>query len=504
MASTLNYSKRNTTLVARKALFSLLNDPHIRVDPTDKNLGIAVALTSSYNSECLRHLRSSTSREITEVEANSRVRHVHEKATVLLGSLFEPEDKEYKFALSSITPATSVFGFFSIIWKVHKKIVVGRPLIAPVKYITTPISKLLDSILRPVVNQLSTVCKDSLSLINSLESLQFPDNCVLSSKDVTSLYPSIPIQDGCKRVADVLYTLPSIIPARNVQFIVDLLMLVLLNNICLFEGTLYLQLEGTAMGTSAAVCFAIIFMFSLENDLVTEYFNSGQLLFYTRFIDDIFSVFRSLLDARSFWIRFSAIHPNIVLTGEDAATSIDFLDLTIYKGPLFSCHNKLDFRLFQKHLNNYLYLPYSSYHEPSTRVSFVLNELRRYAVRSCLESLFIPLKYLFLERLKCRGFPYQFLRPLFRKVGWSSRVAILHKAAAPKAIDRRPPVFSIPWNPLSDAMDFRTLLRKHWTVITNDPILNTVFTRPPLVAFKRSANIASLINNIQNSSGPPG
>ena len=36
-------------------------------------------------------------------------------------------------------------------------------------------------------------------------------------------------------------------------------------------------------------------------------------------------------------------------------------------------------------------------------------------------------------------------------------------------------------------------LRKHWSVIYNDPEANKLFTRPPIVAYKRGRNISDLI-----------
>jgi len=40
-----------------------------------------------------------------------------------------------------------------------------------------------------------------------------------------------------------------------------------------------------------------------------------------------------------------------------------------------------------------------------------------------------------------------------------------------------------------------SILRNHWSFITNDPTANQLFTRPPIVAFKRNRNISVLITS---------
>ena len=65
--------------------------------------------------------------------------------------------------------------------------------------------------------------------------------------------------------------------------------LVFKNNVFTFNGKIYEQLTGVAMGTPLASTLAILFMSDLEEALLsTQKFTP---YFYTRYIDDIYFLF---------------------------------------------------------------------------------------------------------------------------------------------------------------------------------------------------------------------
>ena len=59
--------------------------------------------------------------------------------------------------------------------------------------------------------------------------------------------------------------------------------------ICKYNDKVYKQIDGTAMGTSVAPPFANLFLFILERILLLKY--KEYILFYKRYIDDIFFIF---------------------------------------------------------------------------------------------------------------------------------------------------------------------------------------------------------------------
>ena len=78
------------------------------------------------------------------------------------------------------------------------------------------------------------------------------------------------------------------------KFILELTSWVLHNNVLTFNGKLYLQIKGTAMGTPLAVAYACIHMHVIEQEAFHIFSSRGYSLrtlsLYVRFIDDIFFI----------------------------------------------------------------------------------------------------------------------------------------------------------------------------------------------------------------------
>jgi hypothetical protein len=93
--------------------------------------------------------------------------------------------------------------------------------------------------------------------------MQFPMTCSLLAADVETLYPSIDINRGLDALNEALGHHK--VDNETKRFIILLTRWVLMNNITEFNGKLYIQTRGTAMGTPCAVVFACIFMGTIEN-----------------------------------------------------------------------------------------------------------------------------------------------------------------------------------------------------------------------------------------------
>ena len=85
-------------------------------------------------------------------------------------------------------------------------------------------------------------------------------------------------------------------------------------------------------------------------------------------------------------------HPSLSFSHQQSTSSIDFLDLTIYKGSSFHFTNILDFKTFQKKLNLYQYLHFRSDHPKSIFKALVKGECVRYVKTNSAESYTTVLK----------------------------------------------------------------------------------------------------------------
>jgi len=132
--------------------------------------------------------------------------------------------------------------------------------------------------------------KNSTSVIQDLSSLQLPEEAQLFSADAKSMYTNIDTATGLKSVEDFILTnynqLPTDFPT---ELFLRILQLVMDNNIFSFGDSYWLQLSGTAMGTPVACAYATVSFGQYENTTILPKFSSN-LLYYKRYIDDIFGI----------------------------------------------------------------------------------------------------------------------------------------------------------------------------------------------------------------------
>ncbi|XP_031575455.1 uncharacterized protein LOC116309059 [Actinia tenebrosa] len=176
---------------------------------------------------------------------------------------------------------------FYTLTKIHKKTPVERP-ISGSRGQTERISSFEDYLLQPIAKKQESYIKDSTDFINFIENTPIPDNAILARLDVCSLYTNIPQEEGIKVICshyEQHYEPNLPIP---VNYLKELMRLILKENSFKFNDKHYLQIHGIAMGTKMAVAFSIIFMAHLETKLLSN--SPYKPLVWKRFIDDVFSV----------------------------------------------------------------------------------------------------------------------------------------------------------------------------------------------------------------------
>ena len=206
----------------------------------------------------------------------------------------------------------------------------------------------------------------------------------------------------------------------------DLLKIVLEQNYFQFADKMYHQVQGTAMGTKMAPSYANLFMAELEEKLLANY--PIKPILWKRYIDDILCIWPgppSELDRFMKYLNQS--HPTIKFTHESSTLSVDFLDLTIYKGLRHTTSLILDIAPFFKSTNKFQYLEYSSAHPIGTFASLTKGELTR-LLRACSDrETYKKVSDKLLLALTERGYPNHLLRKTLNEVPLENRTKILEK-----------------------------------------------------------------------------
>ena len=147
---------------------------------------------------------------------------------------------------------------FYLLPKIHKnpKNPLGRPTVFGNGGPTERISQFVDHFIGPLVPFSQSFIRDSTHLINILNELTLQPGMLLCTWYITSLYTNIPHNEGIKAIKEILaiHRTPSNLPHNS--YIIELLDVVLTNNHFEFDGTLYHQVSGTAMGTKLAPSYA--------------------------------------------------------------------------------------------------------------------------------------------------------------------------------------------------------------------------------------------------------
>ena len=134
---------------------------------------------------------------------------------------------------------------------------------------------------------------------------------------------------------------------RNPNAIIRLLHLNVNYNYFSFAGITFHQTKGTAMGAAFSPTVANIFMSKIIEQFIRTQTITPFLL--VRYIDDIFIIWTNSIDElETFLDQLNYFHPNLSFTHNSSYTSIDFLDLSIFKGYQFSITNILDTKTYQK------------------------------------------------------------------------------------------------------------------------------------------------------------
>ena len=183
--------------------------------------------------------------------------------------------------------------------------------------------------------------------------------------------------------------------------------IVMTNNIFQFGDAYFLQLLGTAMGTSAACMWATIYFSVHESDTLIPTFGH-HLILYVRYIDDIFGIW--IGDSDDDWLLFQNETNSFGILKLDfspLSRSINFLDLTISVES-----GEITFCTYQKLMNLYQYISPHSAHPPGVVRGMVYGLVKTYHNQNSREQDYITILSLLHRRLVERGWDSTFIKEL--------------------------------------------------------------------------------------------
>jgi len=407
-------SLANLTTSQTKTLRLLRKQNKIIIKPSDKNLGPVAMDKDEYVHQILKeHLLSKEYCKLTKHEATQKIETLRNTLKNYISSsdipLSKAEQIYFNRSLKTFHRVPILYG----LPKVHKNPMSLRPVVSSTNSLLSVFSTWLDYKTKELLPLISSYTRNSTDVLNDLKSLTLPKGAKIFSADAKSMYTNIDTDLGLETFKEFLqHNQGKISKDFPTNHCLRILELVMRNSVFTFADTFWLQLSGTAMGTPIACAYATITFGHFENtNILTEY--SPNLLYYRRYIDDIFGVWMPpTKDQNKRWTSFknklnSWGHLEWLI--EEPSRSTVFLDLDI------SIQNsRFHTKTFQKPTNLYLYIPSGSAHPPSCLKGLISGELRRYWIQNGVKD-FQEILAKFIHRLTLRGHKLEDLTQIFQQ-----------------------------------------------------------------------------------------
>lgn len=473
----------NLTKSERQALKKLKHNRDIVIKKADKGSVIVVQNKIDYIQEGEQHLSDQTTYQLLPGDSTNTLIHY---ITTLASELFHAGYID-KYTSSFLSPPeearTQCIYFLKKLHKIPHKV---RPIVSGSSGATENVSAFLDKILQPTVISLPSYVRDSTHIVALLSEHKFPPNIILVTIDVTSLYTSIPQEEGISACLHCIQNNNHTnIPPKVLKALFEI---VLKGNIFRFGDKIYCQLTGTAMGTRMAPNYANCFMHTLE----TTFLQSQPLkpFFWKRFIDDILMLWPHTSESLTTFLQnLNSFHQNIKFTWEISHTKVVYLDLEISKGSLFKNTGKLDIQTHFKTTNTFQYLHYTSSHPRSTFKGIIKGEAIRFIRTNTSETVYNSILCKVISHFRHRGYPLHFIENSLKDIKYSNRASYL--TPSKKNLSTNTPRFFIQYSPHYSSISI--CLSQHWDIITKNKQLTKLFTSKPQVCYRKNPSIANQI-----------
>ena len=472
----------NLTANQKHALKTLEKNDNITIKPADKGGAVVVLNTSDYIDECNRQL---TDKTFYKPLLSDPTQSYHKTIVDTLHNATKLGHIDTDMANLLIQKHPKASRFYTLP-KIHKKDNPGRPIISGNGSPTEKISIFVDKHLKPLVTSLDSYVHDDMDFLKKIEDINnqniINSNTILCTMDVSALYTNIPHTDGTDACRHYLDTRPD--RTTPTSFLCTLIQLILSLNNFVFNNNNFLQIQGTAMGTSMAPSYANLFMGHFETNFLQTCLQKP--IVWLRYIDDIFLLWNEGKDKLLHFISAANIfHPTIKFTFEISTSVINFLDIAVHK----TINNRLETDLYCKPTDAHLYLHYSSCHPRNTKhslpYSLAFRLLRICSTKEFLLKRLSELKDFLLNR----QYRLKDIDSAFDRLKDISRHDTFKRKNKSKKLDRVP--FITTFNP--GLPNITHILGKYFHILQSSDRCRKAISNLPILSFRRSTNLRDIL-----------
>ena len=267
--------------------------------------------------------------------------------------------------------------------KTHKQQLSMRPILSSTGTYNFALAKWLEEKLKPLSLNQHTIC-DIFSFAEEISETPLNPNDILVSYDVCALFTNVPLDETIEIIAEKAFKNNWFNETHGLNLtktgLTELLRIATKDQLFQFDGQLYEQVDGVAMGSPLGPLMANVFLCSIEEQLDR---NNKLPSFYKRYVDDTLATMPNIQAATAFLSTLNECHPAIQFTMEIAENNkLPFLGIMIEKS---GCH--LTTSVYRKPTDTGLLLHYQSHVDQRYKRSLLNTMLNRaYRLSSTKES----------------------------------------------------------------------------------------------------------------------
>ena len=388
--------KENHTLFTEsdyKILKKLKKETNIIISKPDKGRGIVIMNKQDYVEKMNTILN--------DVSTFCKMRHsdpfknnllLEDKLNRFLKKMLDNNyiyEEEYRKLYASGSNPGIMYG----LPKIHKTNIPLRPVLSSFKTHNYNAAKFL-------IPYIDKYAKNEYSLSNSyefftdLKSFRINKDNFIVSLDITSLYTNVPLRETIDILTTLVYDQDKeSFRGMSKKEFKTLLELAIGDTYFVFDKEYYKQIDGLAMGSPLSATLANIFLCFHEKNWIHNCPADFKPIYYKRYVDDTFVIFRNREHAQNFLNYMNTRHDNISFTMElEENNQIPFLDILIKK-----TDNEIDTSIYRKPTYTGLGINYlSSCYENFKMNAFNTMFYRAFRLTSSYENFHNEIK--FLER----------------------------------------------------------------------------------------------------------
>ena len=353
-------STPNITRAEREALVNLKKDDNIIILPADKGRATVIMDKENYVSKVNTMLNDT--RTYDKLSKDPTPTYKKKLQTML--DKFKDDGKISESLHKHLSPDSQSQNTPRMYCtpKVHKAGTPLRPIVDYCGSINYNTSRYLADILNPLVGKNGHSVKNSREFVKEIKDMHIKEEEELCSFDVVSLFTNTPIEQALEVTARRLEKDSTLKKRTNltVPDIMKLLQFTVTITYFAFQGQLFVQKFGTAMGSPVSPLIANLYMEALEEEAIRTAPIECRPRLWKRYVDDTLVIIKKGTSEQLLeHINQIDSTQSIKFTKEDEENrSIAFLDTKLEIKP----EGNINIKVFRKATHTDQYLNFSSHH----------------------------------------------------------------------------------------------------------------------------------------------